>query len=650
MSKAVNASATQATSQAAGDQSQSQFRLLGQRRFGPFFATQLAGAFNDSFLKQLVILLVTFHSVEYTTLAPGLVANLAAGLFILPFVLFSAYAGQLADRFDKARVIRVVKAVEVAIMVVASAGFYMKSLPVLLASIFAMGCHSAFFGPVKYSLLPRVLAKEELTGGNGLLEMGTFLSILLGTLAAGVIAASTTNPVWLSLALLGFALLGLASSMFIPATGEAAPDLQLRFSVVSETLATVKMGKREGEGVWNSLLAISWFWFIGAVVLSQIPALGKDLLHGDTTVVTVLLATFSVGIAVGSLLCERLSGHKVEIGLVPIGSIGLSLFSADLAWSADRFAAAFGQSTMAVVDWSQFLAMGGSVRVLADITLLGLFGGLFIVPLYAFVQLRTAPERQSRIISANNILNALFMVVAAGMSAGLLANGVSVTGLILVCAGLNALVALYIYRTVPEFLWRFVSWFVVHTVYRLRTFGHEHIPEQGAAILAPNHVSYVDALVLSALSPRPIRFVMDAGIFKVPVLSWLFRQVNAIPIASGKTDPGTLSKALASVEAALRNGELVCIFPEGRLTRDGQLGDFKPGIRKMLDNCPVPVVPIGLVGLWGSTYARNGRSVLDRLVHLKPGRKIAANVGAPLPASVDVSELRQKVQSLLTPV
>jgi 1-acyl-sn-glycerol-3-phosphate acyltransferase len=627
-------------------QHSSQFALLGQRRFAPFFVTQLAGAFNDSFLKQLVILLVTFHATEYTTLSAGLVANLAAGLFILPFVLFSAYAGQLADRFDKARVIRAIKAAEVAIMVVASAGFYMKSLPVLLASIFTMGCHSAFFGPVKYSLLPRVLMKDELTGGNGLLEMGTFLSILLGTLVAGVLAAVTTHPLWLSLALLGFATLGLVSGLFIPATGEAAPDLKLHFSVVSETVATVKMGKREGEGVWNSLLAISWFWFVGAVVLSQIPALGKDVLHGDTTVVTVLLATFSIGIAAGSLLCERLSGHRVEIGLVPIGSIGLSLFTADLAWACDAFAATV-QSSAAPLAWSQFLAMSGSVRVLADVALLGLFGGIFIVPLYAFVQLRTAPERQSRIISANNILNAVAMVIAAGMSAGLLAYGLSVTGLILVCAGLNALVAIYIYRTVPEFLWRFLSWFVVHAIYRLRATGQEHLPEEGPALITPNHVSYVDALVLSALCPRPIRFVMDASIFRVPVLSWLFRQVNAIPIASAKKEPATLEKALAAIDTALRNGELVCVFPEGALTRDGQLAEFKPGIRRMLDANPVPVIPVGLSGLWETAFARNGKSVGGRLVSLRPGRRLDVQVGAALPPEVSIEELRAKVQGLI---
>ena len=632
----------------------SQFALLLQRRFGPFFLTQLAGAFNDSFMKQLVILLVTFHAADYTSLAPGLVANLAAGLFILPFVLLSAFAGQLADRFDKARVIRAVKAAEVAIMLVACLGFYAKSLPLLLGAVFLMGAHSTFFGPVKYSLLPRVLGKDELTGGNGLLEMGTFLSILGGTLAAGVLAAVTTNPLWLSIALVGVAVFGLVASTFVPATGEAAPDLKLRFGIWRETLATLKLARAEGKGVWNSLLAISWFWFVGAVVLSQIPAIGKDVLRGDTTVVTSLLAVFSIGVALGAVMCERLSGHKVEIGLVPVGSIGLSLFTADLALSAAHFSAALPAAMpnalaaggLALFGWTEFLQAQGGARILADIALLGFFGGLFIVPLYAFVQLRTAPERQSRIISANNILNALFMVGAAGLSAGLLAAGLSVTGLVLVCAGLNALVALWIYKTVPQFLWRFACWVLVHTLYRLRISGQEHIPEEGAAIVAPNHVSYIDALVLSALSPRPMRFVMDAGIFKVPVLSWLFRQVKAIPIASGKTHPEVLAQALESVEAALRNGELVCIFPEGRLTRDGQIDAFKPGILRMLERCPVPVIPVGMSGLWASSLARNGKSLRQKILGLKMGRRITVNVGQALPAEVTVEQLRGAVVGL----
>lgn len=623
----------------------SQFRLLIERRFGPFFVTQLAGAFNDSFLKQVLILLVTFHAADYTTLSSGLVTNIAAGLFILPFVIFSAFAGQLSDRFDKARVIRVVKTVEVAIMLVASIGFYLKSLPLLLACLFAMGCHSAFFGPVKYSLLPRVLQKDELTGGNGLLEMGTFLSILGGTLVAGVLVATTTDPLYLSASVTVVALIGLVSCLFIPSTGEAAPNLKLRFNLFKDTVATIKLGHNEGEGVWNSLLAISWFWFIGAVVLSQLPALGRDVLKGDTSVVTLLLGIFSVGVAIGSLFCERLSGHKVEIGLVPVGSIGLSFFTADLAWGSTTFLLTAGNG--AEHTWNTFIAAAGGWRVMIDVGLLGMFGGLFIVPLYAFVQLRTAPERQSRIISANNILNALFMVVAAAMSAGLLSAGLSVTELILVCAGLNAVVAVHIYRTVPEFLWRFISWVFVHLVYRLRIYGYENIPDEGAAIIAPNHVSYVDALVLSALSPRPIRFVMEARIFNIPLLSWLFKQVHAIPIASAKEDPETFERALTAVRAALQAGELVCIFPEGALTRDGALGEFKPGIRKVLDSCLVPVIPVGLQGLWATPFARNGKSVMHRLKGIRPGRRLVANVGTPRSPDVSVRELREAVSSLL---
>ena len=297
-----------------GPATRSQFTLLAQRRFGPFFATQLAGAFNDSFLKQLVILLVTFHAADYTTLSAGLVANLAAGLFILPFVLFSAYAGQLADRFDKARIIRGVKLAEVAIMGIACAGFYLHSLPLLLLSVFAMGCHSTFFGPVKYSLLPRVLVKDELTGGNGLLEMGTFLSILGGTLVAGVLAAVTTDPLWLSVALVAVAGAGLFSSLFIPATGEAAPDLKLHFSVVSETIATLKLAHREGVGVWNSLLAISWFWFIGAVVLSQIPALGKDVSVWDS----LLKLRTQSGLRVTTYMAINENGSLLALKIVQI--------------------------------------------------------------------------------------------------------------------------------------------------------------------------------------------------------------------------------------------------------------------------------------------------------------------------------------------
>lgn len=623
----------------------SQFRLLGQRRFGPFFLAQLAGAFNDSLLKQVVVLLVTFHAANYTTLDPGLVTNLAAGLFILPFVLFSATAGQLADALDKARLIRWVKGSELAIVGLAAAGFARQDLGLLLGAVFAMGTHSAFFGPVKYALLPQVLDRAELTGGNGLLEMGTFLSILGGTLVGGLLVAQTTSPLALSLATGTVALAGFLASLFVPSTAVAAPDLRPRWRPWTDTLATLRLARAEGVGVWNSLLAISWFWFLGALVLSQLPALGQAVLGGEPSVVTLLLAVFSVGVGLGSLACEKLSGGQVEIGLVPLGAFGMGVFLLDLVAAADAAAAARA-ALAGPLEAGGLVGLDGGLRLLADVALLGLFGGLFIVPLYAFVQLRSDPARQSRMISANNILNAVFMVAAAGLAAGLLAAGVPVLGLLLVSAALHLAVALHIGRTVPEFFWRFLSWALVRLAYRLRVQGRGHLPAEGAALMAPNHLSYVDALVLSALSPRPVRFVMDAGIFRHPLLGPLFRQVRAIPVAPRDEDPAVRAQAFEAIDAALAEGELVCLFPEGALSRDGRMRPFKPGILKVLARRPVPVVPVGLRGLWDSAFTRSARSWRQRLAGLRPGHAVTVQVGAPLPPTVDLATLQATVAAL----
>lgn len=623
----------------------SQFRLLGQRRFGPFFLAQLAGAFNDSLLKQVVVLLVTFHAADYTRLDPGLVSNLAAGLFILPFVLFSATAGQLADALDKARLIRWVKASELAIVALAGAGFALQSLGLLLGAVFAMGTHSAFFGPVKYALLPQVLDRAELTGGNGLLEMGTFLSILGGTLVGGLLVAHTTEPLTLALATGAVALAGFLASLFVPSTAIAAPGLRPRWQPWTDTLATLRLARAEGTGVWNSLLAISWFWFLGALLLSQIPALGQAVLGGEPSVVTLLLAVFSVGVGAGSLACEKLSGGQVEIGLVPLGAFGLGVFLLDLGFAAEALATARA-AWPGPLEAGDLIGLAGGGRLLADLGLLGLFGGLFIVPLYAFVQLRSDPARQSRMISANNILNAIFMVAAAGLAAGLLAAGVSVLGLLQAAAALHLLVALHIGRTVPEFFWRFLSWAAVRLAYRLHVQGRGHLPAEGAALMTPNHLSYVDALVLSALSPRPIRFVMDAGIFRHPLLGPLFRQVRAIPVATRGEDPALRAQAFEAVDTALAEGELVCLFPEGALSRDGRMAPFKPGVLKVLARRPVPVIPVGLRGLWASAFTRSPRPLGRRLAGLRPGHAVTVQVGTPLPPTVDLATLQATVATL----
>ncbi len=584
----------------------SQSRLLTTRRFAPFFATQFLGAFNDNLFKNALIVLLTFQAAQWTTLPAGVLANLAAGIFILPFFLFSATAGQLADKYDKARLARLVKLLEMLIMGVAAAGFALHSLAVLLAALFLLGLHSTLFGPVKYAILPQHLHADELVGGNALVEAGTFVAILLGTLAGGLLAGAGGDPRWVAFAGLLVAAAGYLASRGIPAAPPPVPGLTINPNPLTETWRNLGFA-RANRTVFLSILGISWFWLYGALFLAQFPAYAKDVLGGDETSVTLLLATFTLGIGLGSLLCERLSGRLVEIGLVPFGSIGLTLFGLDLA-----FASPAALPAGAPLATGALLGLPGSWRVLGDLFALGLFGGFFIVPLYALVQLRSAAEQRARIIAANNILNALFMVGGALAAAGLLAAGASIPVLFGIAATVNALVALYIYRLVPEFLLRFIVWLLIHSVYRLRVEGLEHIPEEGPAVVVCNHVSFVDALVITAACRRPIRFVMDHRIFRTPILRFVFRESRAIPIAPAREDPAMMERAFDEVAGALEAGELVGLFPEGRITDTGELYPFRPGIRRIVERTPVPVVPLALRGLWGSFFSRKDGPAMRR--------------------------------------
>jgi 1-acyl-sn-glycerol-3-phosphate acyltransferase len=483
-------------------------------------------------------------------------------------------------------------------MVVGIAGFARGSIGLLFVALALMGVHSALFGPVKYSILPQHLRTEELVGGNGMVEMGTFVAILLGTIAGGVVVAIEPHgPLYAGALAIAIAVAGWLVSRGIPLTPAVDPALRINWNPVSETWRNLRLG-HENIVVWRSMLGISWFWFYGAIYLAQLPVFTREVLGGDEHVFTLLLAVFSVGIGVGSLLCEKLSGRKVEIGLVPFGSIGLTLFAVDL-WLATRASSATG-----MVGAVAFLAEARHWRVLADVLLLGMFGGFYIVPLYALIQARSQPSHRSRIIAANNILNALFMVVSAGVAIGLLHAGLTIPQLFLVVGLLNAAVALYIYLLVPEFLMRFLAWLLVHSVYRVRVEGLQNVPDEGPCVLVCNHVSYVDAVVIAACVRRPIRFVMDHRIFRVPLLSWLFRTMRTIPIAPAREDPRLKERAFEEVRRALEAGEIVGIFPEGRLTESGELNPFRPGVQQIVATTPVPVVPMALRGLWGSFFSR----------------------------------------------
>lgn len=615
----------------------SQFSLLGKRRFLPFFVTQALGALNDNLFKQSLILAILYKlNIEGDR---GIWVNLCALLFIVPFFLFSALAGQFGEKYAKDRLIRLIKLGEIAIMVVAAIGFAFDHLALMLVALFAMGTHSALFGPVKYSILPQTLRPEELVGGNGLVEMGTFLAILAGTIGAGIMLSSGNYTVIVSLVIIAVAVLGYLASRAIPSAPADTPQLRLNWNIFSESWATLRLGLNQTPAVSRSVVGNSWFWFVGAIYLTQIPAYAKDWLSGDETVVTLILTVFSVGIALGSLLCEKLSGRKVEIGLVPFGSFGLTVFGLLLWWHSGLM-----PQNIQANDWLGVLGFSQAWWVLLDILGLGVFGGFYIVPLYALIQSRTSESERARVIAANNILNALFMVVSALVTILLLSvAGLTIPELFLVVSLMNIAVNAYIFKIVPEFSMRFLIWLLGHSMYRVQHKHLELIPDEGAALLVCNHVSYVDALLIGGAVRRPIRFVMYYKIYDLPVLNFIFRTAGTIPIAGRGEDEAIHDQAFDRIARYLADGELVCIFPEGKLTTDGQIDEFKTGVMRILERTPVPVIPMALQGLWGSFFSRDPhKGFFHRL-----WSRVTLVAGAPIAADEATQKLlRERVMAL----
>jgi len=618
-----------------------QFALLKQRRFAPFFWTQFLGAGNDNLFKFAFTVMVTYQ-IQVSWLTPQMAGLVIGALFILPFLLFSATSGQLTDKFEKTQVIRFVKWMEIAIMLLAAWGFWQVHVPTLLACVFLMGLHSTLFGPVKFAYLPQHLTERELTGGNGMVEMGTFVAILLGQVAGGLLVSiPDVGPHYVAIACMAAAVLGRVTAQSIPLSPSTDPSLRINWNPVTETWRNLKLA-RENTVVFRSLLGISWMWFFGAVFLAQFPSFAKEVLHGDAQVASLLLVVFSIGIGTGSLLCEVLSKRHVEIGLVPLGAIGMSVFAVDL------YFAARGLPPANNLGLGAFISKPAHWRVMFDLALLSLFAGLYSVPMYALIQLRTQPSHRARIIAANNILNALFMIVSSLGAGALLSANFTIPQVFLITGLLNAVVAGYIFMLVPEYLLRFVAFVLSRCIYRFKVRGDENIPIRGAAILVCNHVSFVDAVLLMAASPRPVRFIMDHEIFKIPVLGWFFKLAKAIPIAPQRVDAVSYEQAFAQARAALADGELLCIFPEGGITRDGELGEFKAGVMKLLQTSPVPVVPMALQNLWGSYFSRAGGAAMIKPFRRGLFRRVGLLAGAALPPSeVSPAVLSERVAGLL---
>lgn len=603
--------------------------LMRDRRFWPMFWTQFFGAFNDNVFKNALVILIAFKSFTLLGLGADQMVALCGGIFIFPFFLFSATAGQIADKYPKHKLIFWIKVWEILVMLIGGYGFIIENITVLLTSLFLMGLQSTFFGPVKYSILPELVKDEELVQGNSLFSMGTFVSILLGTILGGVlIGIESKGGLFVCLAVLIFAIIGTLFSSQVQKLDSNDSSIKVDYLIFKPTYDILKIAKKR-EGVWNSILGISWFWFLGAALLSIFPIYVKDVIHGPKSLVTVFLALFSIGVAIGSMLCERFSRDRLELGLVPFGSLGMSIFIIDLYFVGD-----FSQYVQ--FDTSlQFLSQLSGLRATFDIFMLSVFAGFFIVPLYTFIQQRSEPSARSRIIAGNNILNALFMVVSSIFLTVLYGLKLSVPQLFLIFALLNIAVTTYIYFIIPEFLLRFVCMLLSRFFYLLNVNGQNYIPDEEPCVLVCNHVSFVDWFLIASGVKRPIRFVMHYSFWKIPFVKFIFKGAKVIPIAGKKEDPEILAKAMEDISQALKDGDMVCIFPEGKITDDGELNPFRAGIERIIEKDPVPVIPMTIHGLWGSFFSRKYGKAMS-----KPGiipktiwSKIELNIYDPIQAS-----------------
>lgn len=622
-------------------------RLLTQRRFAPFFWTQALGAFNDNVFKNVLLLLLTFVAVPRYGWDTGLLNNLAAGLFILPFLLFSAWGGLLADRLDKQRLVRRLKLLELVTMCVAAVAVWYEAYLLLLALLFMMGTQSALFGPVKYAILPQHLSATELVKGNAWVSLGTFLSILLGTLLAGLLAA--LDGAWargaIAVTLVSLALLGCLASLWVP-SAPASQTGTVQWRPWRGACEVMRDAWREPR-VFRALLGISLFWFLGACYLTQLPAWTRDVVHGNEAVVSALLAAFALGVGAGALLCARLSAGRLEVGLVPAGAMIFGLAGLDMGLSQPLTGNDSGLAALSLVPafWHQMF----------DLAAIGLGGGLYIVPLYTLIQLESRDEHRARMIAANNILNALFMVLAAAFGVAMLSLAeTSLNAFMLALSAISLTLAVAILCCVPRPVLRLSIFVLIRVLYRLRFRGRQAVPARGAALVVCNHVSFMDALILGGGCPRPLRFLMDRPIYESRWLNWFFRIAGAIPVDSERCDPGGVRRALDEVSHALRQGEVVMLFPEGRLTPDGQVHRFRRGIDIILARDPVPVVPAGLAGLWGSwTSNRDGKALTKWPRRFRA--RVALVFGEPIPAGQatraamerHVIELKRKAEGVI---
>src|SRR5260221_9386806 len=582
----------------------SQFSLLGARRFLPLFTTQTLGAFNDNLFKSAFVMLVTYSTAMHSSFDPAVLSAIAGGALIAPYFLFSALAGELADRFERARLLQILKAAELVAVLGAAAALFVDSLALSFFTLFMLGTQAAFSSPVRYALLPQHLAADELVNGNGLLEGGTFLSILLGTIAGGIAIALDYGTELAGLLLVVCAVVGFLASLFVPRAPAPSPNLRLGRNPVAAAGAILRQAA-ERRDVRLSILGASWFWLVGAVFLSQLPAFAKTTLGAGSGVVALFLGACSMGVGVGSVLCGRLMRGEISARYVPLAALGMAVFSLDLALASEGTRPSGASELLGIL---AFLSRPVGIRIFFDLLAIAICGGIFVVPLYAIIQRRSEEAVRARVIAAGNIMNALFMTGAAIVTALLLAMGLHTPDLYLVLGIMNAGVALWICKLLPQDTLRMLARIALRLAYRVELRGLENLALAGErVVIVPNHVSYLDGPLIAAFLPGYPMFAIDTA----QAARWWVR-----PLLAGADifpmDP-TRPMATKSLVKALRSGRQCVIFPEGRLNvTGGALMKVYDGPALIADKGDATVLPVRLDGVEFTPFSRLGERLRRR--------------------------------------
>ena len=574
-------------------QGKSQFALLKTRRFWPLFVTQALSAFNDNVFRfALSILLLVALGKEQG----GFLNTVSAALFILPFFLFSAFAGQMADKFDKAWLARRIRFVEIFIVSLSAYSLFHGWVPLQQFCVFLAGCQAAFFGPIKYGILPQHLEKEELLGGNGMVEMATFIAILLGTIFGTIAINQVGGNYAVAAVMVGIGIFSFWTATLIPDAPSAQPDLKLNWNILGETWNVISM-VRSRDDVFQAILGISWFWFLGVVFVTQIPLFTLDSLRGNEFIATLIFALFSIGIAVGSILCNRLLKGQITAKYVPLACLLMSLFMIDLYFSAGR-ATALTQAGEIASPWTLLGSFRG-LHVLFDLAAIAVLAGIYVVPLFAIMQARTPYYLRARTVGANNIINAIFMIVATVLSGVLLKAGLSARGLFLALGIANLLAALYIIRLLPHELLAAFARTVFRLVYRVEVRGLDNLEAAGRkALIVANHTSFLDGPLLSAFLPERAGFAINSQMAKRWWVKPAFALYDLCPI-----EPGN-AMALRGLVDMLKKGERVVIFPEGRITVTGGLMKIYEGPGAVAEMARAKILPVRIDGAQFSPFSR----------------------------------------------